>query len=89
MEWNGKRILVWNMEDAQNGTEDLKNGMEDRLPYFHTNYIIIFKLKQITKQWCVPVRTYSIYGNNRQVCPYIANANNKITRCAHYPKQKS
>ena len=31
MVWNG-RILVWNMEDAQ-------NGMEDRLPFFHTNYI--------------------------------------------------
>ena len=31
--WNGRRILVWNMEDAQNGKEDLKNGMEDRLPY--------------------------------------------------------
>ena len=22
-----------------NEMEDLKNGMEDRLPYFHTNYI--------------------------------------------------
>ena len=39
MEWNGRRILVWNMEDAQNEMEDLKNGMEDRLPCFHTNYI--------------------------------------------------
>ena len=37
MVWNGRRILVWNMEDAQNGMEGLKNGMEDRLPYFHTN----------------------------------------------------
>ena len=33
MVWNGRRILVWNMEYAQNGMEDLKNGMEDRLPY--------------------------------------------------------
>ena len=24
------------MEDAQSGIEDLNNGMEDRLPYFHT-----------------------------------------------------
>ena len=31
--WNGRKILVWNMEDAQNGMEDLKNGMEDHLPY--------------------------------------------------------
>ena len=31
--------MVWNMEDAQNGMEDLKNVMEDRLPYFHINYI--------------------------------------------------
>ena len=33
MVWNGRRILVWNMKDAQNGMEDLKNEMEDRLPY--------------------------------------------------------
>ena len=33
MVWNGRRILVWNMEDAQNRMEDLKNGMEDGLPY--------------------------------------------------------
>ena len=36
--WNGRRILVWNMEDVQNGMEDLKNEMEGRLSYFHTNY---------------------------------------------------
>ena len=40
--WNGRRILVRNMEDAQNGMEDLKNGMEDRLPCFHTNYISVY-----------------------------------------------
>ena len=33
MVWNGSRILLWNMEDAQNGMEDLINGMKDRLPY--------------------------------------------------------
>ena len=42
MEWkmvgNGRRILIWNMENARNGMEDLKNGMKDRLPFFHTNY---------------------------------------------------
>ena len=47
MEWNGKwngtEISVWNMEDARmewNG--DFKNGMEDNLPYFHTNSILNF-----------------------------------------------
>ena len=39
MLWNGRRILVWNMEDAQNGMEDLKNEIEDRLPYLHTNHL--------------------------------------------------
>ena len=33
MVWNGRRILVSNMEEAQKGMEDLKNEMEDRLPY--------------------------------------------------------
>ena len=49
MEWNGKwnemEISVWNMEDARmewNGMEDFKNGMEDNLPYFHTNSILDF-----------------------------------------------
>ena len=36
MEWNGRRILVCNMKDAKNRMEDLKNGMEDRPPYFYT-----------------------------------------------------
>ena len=39
MVWNGRRILVWNMEDVQNGMEELKHGMEARLSYFHTNCI--------------------------------------------------
>ena len=41
---NGRRILVWNMEDAQNGMEDLKNGMEDRLPYLPNSELLILKL---------------------------------------------
>ena len=41
MKWNGTEISVWNMEDAEwNGMEDFKNGMEDNLPYFHTNFIL-------------------------------------------------
>ena len=36
--------MVWNMEDAQNGTEDLKNGMDDRLPYFLHYTVYISKL---------------------------------------------
>ena len=30
---NGRRIRVRNLQDAQNGMEDLKNEMEDCLPY--------------------------------------------------------
>ena len=44
--WNGmENSMKWKenfgMEcgRAQNGMEDLKNGMEDRLSYFQTNYI--------------------------------------------------
>ena len=41
MEWNGTEISVWNMEDARmEWNEDFKNGMEDNLPYFHTNSIL-------------------------------------------------
>ena len=49
MEWNGKwngierkfyyglwKMLEWN------GMENFKNGMEDNLPYFHTNSILDF-----------------------------------------------
>ena len=54
MEWKENfgmeygRCLEWN------GMEDLKNGMEDRLPYFHTNYIYSIiktynKLRSTTK----------------------------------------
>ena len=54
---NGMEILVWNVEDARmewkfwygiwkmpewNKMEDFKNGMEDNLPYFHTNSILDF-----------------------------------------------
>ena len=42
--WNGREISVWNVEDARmewNGMEDI-NGMEDNLPYFHTNSILDF-----------------------------------------------
>ena len=41
MEWNGK----WNgMEDLKYGMEHFKNGMEENLPYFHTNSILDFAL---------------------------------------------
>ena len=46
MVWNGRKILVWNMENAQNGMEDLKNGMEDCFPYLPNFELHI--LKQIT-----------------------------------------
>ena len=38
MEWNG---MEWNGMEW-NGMEDFKNGMEDNLPYFHTNFILDF-----------------------------------------------
>ena len=51
---NGIEIPVWNVEDARmewngrfkvwNGMEHFKNGMEDNLPYFHTNSILDFAL---------------------------------------------
>ena len=67
MEWNGSRILVWNMEDAQNGMENLKNGMEDRPPYFYyTNYIystgIYQNLQQITKDHQTRMRMISHFS---------------------------
>ena len=49
MEWNEKwnemkwkfRYGLWKMPEW-NGMEDFKNGMEDNLPYFHTNFILDF-----------------------------------------------
>ena len=69
MLWNGIYyggiILVWNMEDAQNGMEDFKNLMVDRLPYVHTNYIysistgLYQNLQQITKYYQTIMRMIS------------------------------
>ena len=48
MEWKmvcgGRIILVWNMEGALNGMEDLKTGMKDRLPYLPNSELHILKL---------------------------------------------
>ena len=49
MKWNGKRngmerkfrYGIWKMPEW-NGMEDFKHGMEDNLPYFHTNSILDF-----------------------------------------------
>ena len=49
MEWNGMengmewkfRYGIWKMPEW-NGMEGFKNGMEDNLPYFHTNSILNF-----------------------------------------------
>ena len=40
MEWKF-RYGIWKMPEW-NGMEDFKNGMEDNLPYFHTNSILEF-----------------------------------------------
>ena len=47
-----------------NGMEDLKNRMEDRLPYFHTNYIysIFQNLRQITKDYQTKMRMISHFS---------------------------
>ena len=37
MEWNGNFSMEYRR--CQNGIEDFKNGMEDNLPYIHTNSI--------------------------------------------------
>ena len=39
MEWKMEWNINFGMEygKCQNGMEDFKNGMEDNLPYFHTN----------------------------------------------------
>ena len=43
--WNGMERKfwygIWKMPEW-NGMEDFKNGMEDNLPYFHTNSILNF-----------------------------------------------
>ena len=45
MEWNGNFDMEYGR--CQNGIkwiEDFKNGMEDNLPYFHTNSILNFAI---------------------------------------------
>ena len=39
--WNGMERKFWKMPEW-NGMDDFKNGMEDNLPYFHTNSILDF-----------------------------------------------
>ena len=45
IEWNGMgrkfRCGIWKMPEL-NGMEDFKNGMEDNLPYFHSNSMLDF-----------------------------------------------
>ena len=46
MEWNGNFGMEYGRcqnEMKWNGMEDFKNGMEDNLPYFHTNSILDFE----------------------------------------------
>ena len=40
IEWNGNFGMEYGR--CQNGMEDFKNGIEDNLPYFHTNSILDF-----------------------------------------------
>ena len=40
IEWNGNFVMEYGR--CHNGMEDFKNGMEDNLPYFYTNFILDF-----------------------------------------------
>ena len=72
MEWNGMESgMEWRenfgIEHGRysewNGMEDFKNGVEDSLPYSHTNYIystgIFQNLQQITKYYQTILRIIS------------------------------
>ena len=58
MEWKENFGMEYERCSEWNGMEDLKNGMEDRLPYFHTNYIYrrYQNLQQITKYYRTKMR---------------------------------
>ena len=48
MEWKENFDMEHGRCSEWNGEEDLKNGMEDRLPYFHTNCIHIQYISKLT-----------------------------------------
>ena len=83
MVWNGRRFLVWNMEDAQNGMEDLKNGMEDRLPYsILTTYIKTYNKLQSNSIRYQYEYIVSMVISQPMITVYPCIANNRTTRCA-------
>ena len=54
MEWKENFGMEYGRCSEWNGMEDLKTGMEDGLPYFHTNYMYSYiktykKLRSTTK----------------------------------------
>ena len=53
------RYGIWKMPEW-NGMEDFKNGMEDNLPYFHTNSILDFVhfLQKNTYRYRVVIKNY-------------------------------
>ena len=43
MEWNGNfGVEYGRYQNGINGMKDFKNGMENKLPYFHTNSVLDF-----------------------------------------------
>ena len=86
MEWKDDFGMECGRCSEWNGMEDLKNGMEDGLSYFHINYIkySIFKLttnyKVMPKIPVLHTRTSSISGNIT-VYPHIVKANNRTSSC--------
>ena len=51
---------IWKMPEW-NGMKDFKNGMEDNLPYFHTNSILDFV-------HCSCRKIIPMLGSNKQYC---------------------
>ena len=102
MEWNGMengmelkfRYEIWKMPEW-NGMEDFKNGMEDNLPYFHTNsildFVIIFTEKYIpmsgsgnnivTEVFNFNIYAYYLSTNRSTLVVYIAQTVYVLHHC--------
>ena len=64
MEWKENFGMEYGRCSEWNGMEDLKNGTEDRLSYFHTNYIYSMyqNLQQTTKYYQTKMRIISHFS---------------------------
>ena len=62
------RYGIWKMPEW-NGMEDLKNGMEDNLPYFHTRFRALY-LQKNTYQCRVVINNIVTEVFNFSICAY-------------------